>query len=87
MPGRNNLDHWHKRIVEGKSPEQIRQEKLLPARNIRPVLPRVCATCSYGTIEDGAFECARQGGYANYVGDMRHWTHVRDRWKQGNIIA
>ena len=27
MAIRNNLDHWHKRIVEGKSPEQIRREK------------------------------------------------------------
>jgi hypothetical protein len=27
MANRNNLDHWYKRIVEHKSPGQIRQEK------------------------------------------------------------
>jgi hypothetical protein len=85
MAGRNNPDHWYKRIVEGKSPERIRQEKLLPAINLRPVIPRVCATCAYGAIEGGSFACIRPGGYANDVGDMRHWTHTCDRWKQGSI--
>lgn len=27
MANRNNPDHWYKRMVEGKSPEQIRQEE------------------------------------------------------------
>ncbi len=37
MANRNNLDHWHKRIVEGKSPQQIRQEKKL-APNVQAIL-------------------------------------------------
>ncbi len=33
MANRNNLEHWHKRIVEAKAPSQIRQEKI---RRITP---------------------------------------------------
>jgi hypothetical protein len=56
-------------------------QPLKPAKNVRKVIPRVCATCAYGTIEDGGFFCWRQDGYSCDAGDMFHWFRVCDRYK------
>jgi hypothetical protein len=62
--------------------------KLLPARNIRRVVPRVCASCLYGSYTDGGFSCIRRteeldtirDGYACDIGDMEHYYHTCDLW-------
>lgn len=53
----------------------------LPAKNVRPVVPRVCATCAYGLIDDGAFLCYRQGGHSSDTGDNTYWLTVCDRYE------
>lgn len=62
--------------------EQIRlADKLLPAKNVRMVRPAVCATCKWGRIVNGTFDCLRVNGYQTDVGDMTHWFRVCDRYK------
>lgn len=61
--------------------EATLRKRLTPAKGRRRVLPRVCATCAYGRVMNGSFECLRAGGWHNDVGDMEHWLHVCDGYK------
>ncbi len=68
---------WGEEIQEREdTPEEARVRKLLPVLDVQTVTPRVCATCHYGRIRNGAFECLREGGYHHDVGDMLHWYHA-----------
>jgi len=58
---------------------------LKPASNVRRVIPRVCATCAYGRIEDGAFFCLRQDGYGVDAGDLTQWLTVCDRYTRESL--
>lgn len=65
---------------------------LKPATNIRRIIPRVCATCTYGEMKDSGFTCKRTDahGWACFscdVGDMFHWMTVCDRYQQSNIYG
>lgn len=58
------------------------REKLKPVARIEMVTPRVCATCASGRINNGTFECIRNGGYQTDCGDMEHWFHVCKLYKR-----
>lgn len=60
---------------------------LLPAKDVRAIIPRVCATCAYGRTINGTFDCLREGGHSCDVGDLEHWLHVCDGYKIGNWSA
>lgn len=64
------------------TPEETALRKLLhPAKHVRVVTPRVCATCTYGRIINGTFDCLRQDGFSADTGDLDHWYHVCDGYK------
>lgn len=62
-------------------------QKLKPVREIKKVVPRVCATCKFGEIDNGAFFCHRDNGYCCDAGDMTHWFRVCDRYKEQEVTA
>ena len=57
--------------------------ELLPVRNLRRVIPRMCGTCAHGTFDDGSFVCQRQNGPIFDAGDRTELLHVCDLWQNG----
>jgi len=75
----DSINHMRKDFT----PEEYAlRERLKPVEKIEQVTPRVCATCAYGRINDGTFECIRSGGYQTDCGDLKHWYHVCKFYKR-----
>ncbi len=64
------------------TPEELRIRNLLPVPEIHHVIPRICATCYYGRINNGSFECLRSDGYQCDAGDGKQWFHVCKFYKR-----
>lgn len=71
---------------------------LLPPKHLRPVTPRVCATCHFckaATYEDvygvehhvGVWECIRPNAPSFDVTDGEQWFYTCDRWQAADAQA
>lgn len=60
-----------------------RRVRLVPARNVRQVIPRCCGTCKHHTFISGAFVCDREDGFEGDLGDGGYWLHTCDLWANG----
>jgi hypothetical protein len=76
------MTDWDNVLQEILEERRKRYHGMKPVEHIRKVTPRCCATCAYGTIENGGFECLRENGYTCDAGDMEHWFHVCERYQR-----
>jgi hypothetical protein len=76
------MTDWDNILQDILEKKRERCKGMKPVEHIKKVTPRVCATCAYGTIEDGAFECLRENGYSCDAGDMEQWFHVCERYQK-----
>jgi hypothetical protein len=53
---------------------------LLPLERLHRTMPRCCATCAQGAIEEGSFFCRRPEGPSWDAGDLTHWLRICDRY-------
>lgn len=55
-------------------------KRLKPAKNIRWINVKVCATCKHFRNTDGFGYCIRPDGPDFDIGDMKHWQTTCDLW-------
>ena len=55
--------------------------KLKPAKNIRRINRRCCATCYEWDSGEGFGHCLRIDGFECDVSEAEQWQHVCDRWR------
>lgn len=55
---------------------------LMPAKNMKRVIPRVCSTCDQGSIDGTCFVCQRPDGLNCEILTFRHIMTTCDCYKQ-----
>jgi hypothetical protein len=65
--------------------DNYKNKSLKPARNVRVVRPRCCASCKHHESYDGFELCKRLDGYEGDTGDGEAFYHVCDLWTSHTI--